>query len=91
MKIQYSGDLIHLDYITIPGARMKVLHHALMAEYSKVNLPIYVLLIGSLNDILKDQTSEEVMADIKLFRNFVMSLQGGMSNTFAIATLPSPP
>jgi len=40
---------IHIDYITIPGATVKDLHHAFLSEYGNVHRPIDVLLVAGLN------------------------------------------
>ena len=91
----YQGDDIHIDYITIPGATVRELEHAFMAEYSNVHRPVDVLLVGGLNDILRGATDSEIIEDISHFRNSVKSISAGTGDihqgSFAAATLPFPP
>ena len=57
---RYVGDSIHIDEITIPGACLKVLLHALAIEYGKSHRPIDVLVVAGANDILKGLSLAEV-------------------------------
>ena len=47
----YSGDEIHLDMISIPGASLDNLFHALSAEYGGLNRPIDVLLVAGVRHL----------------------------------------
>ena len=89
----YQGDPIHIDYITIPGATVKDLHHAFLAEYGNVHRPIDVLLVAGLNDVLKGATVQQIMQDIEEFKESVRSLcvLDETWSSFAVATLPFPP
>ena len=89
----YQGDPIHIDYITIPGATVKDLHHAFLAEYGNVHRPIDVLLVAGLNDVLKGATVQQIMKDIEDFKESVRSLciLDETWSSFAVATLPFPP
>ena len=51
----YPGDDIYVDMIGIPGATIKMLHHAFMAEFKDSNRPVDVLLVGGLNDVLRPE------------------------------------
>ena len=92
---QYPGDDIHIDYLTIPGATIKTLHHALLAEYESAYRPIDVLLVSGLNDILRGRTSDQVISDMERLVSAVMDLPRsndcGALNTIGISTLPFPP
>ena len=73
-----------IDYITIPGATVRELEHALMAEYSNVYRAVDMLHVGGLNDVLRGAvdmlhvgglndvlrgaTDSEIMEDIWVFR-----------------------
>ncbi len=67
----YQGDDIHIDYITIPGATVRELEHVFIAEYSNVHRPLDVLLVGGLNDILREATDSEIIEDIDHFRRHI--------------------
>jgi len=56
----YRGDEIHVDYIKIPGATVRKLEHAFMAEYSNVHRAVDMLLVGGLNDVLRGATDSEI-------------------------------
>ena len=43
----YKGDPLYVDYLGIPGARVKQLHHAFICEYGQVNVPVDVVMIGN--------------------------------------------
>ena len=84
----YEGDTLHLDEIMIPGARIRELMHAFQAEYSGINRPVDVVIVGGINNILEGQGPGEVMHEIKEFYREVMRIRG---SSFAVATLPFPP
>ena len=88
----YNGDPIHIDYLGIPGAWITDLHHAWMAEYEYVDTPVDVVLMAGLNDILNDQSAEEIMRDILYFRKSVKEItRHGERSSFAVCTLPFAP
>ena len=64
----YPGDDQHIDYITIPGAYIKDLHHAFMAEFKGVYRPVDVLLVGGVNDVLRGLTAGQILQDILNFK-----------------------
>ena len=74
---------------------MRSLHHAYMAEYSKWYRPVDVLLVGGLNDAMRDRSAEDIIQDIQAFKVDVLSIHrdpdAGEKSSFAAATLPSPP
>ena len=71
---------------------MRSLHHAYMAEYSKWYRPVDVLLVGGLNDAMRDRSAEDIIQDIQAFKADVLSLHrdhdAGKKSSFAAATLP---
>ena len=91
----YKGDSLHLDSIAIPGATVKMLHHAFACEYKNFWKPLDVILCGGLNNLLRGQSKEQLMSEIKRFKNYVVRLgndSGYMhENTFAVCTLLYPP
>ena len=52
----------------IPGATVRELEHAFMAEYSNVYRAADMLHVGGLNDVLRGATDSEIMEDIWDFR-----------------------
>ena len=54
-KTQYEGDLMHVDYLSIPGANLNTLTNAFKYEYQEKPFlkPLDVVLIGGYNDILE--------------------------------------
>ena len=65
---------MHIDYITIPGATIKNLHHAFISEFKGAYCPVDVLLVGGVNDVLQGRTAEQVLADILNFKISVLSM-----------------
>ena len=88
----YPGDDIHVKQLTIPGATLRSLHHAFMAEYSNCYKPFDVLLVGGLNDAMRGRSAEDIIQDIQAFKVDVLSIHrdpdAGEKSSFAAATLP---
>ena len=72
LRVQYEGDAVHTDYITIPGAKIETLQQAFLIEYGKETRGIDVLVVAGLNKILRVDSVEALMRKIDLFRNTVM-------------------
>lgn len=77
----YQGDPIHLDYITIPGATVKELHHAFRAEYGNIHRPVDVILVAGLNDISRVSSADKIIRDI-------IDFNGTASNIFTFVISP---
>ena len=92
-KDGYKGDCLHLDHITIPGATVAELRHAYAAEYEGYWRPIDATLVAGINNLLQGQIKEELMAEIKAFKEMVMRMgeAQGHINSFAVVTLYYPP
>ena len=86
---QYRGLPFHIEMVTIPGARISDLKQAVWAEYSNVTKPLDILLCAGLNDLLRNYTAQDIMADLRDFKADVMAWDS--RNTFAVCTLPLPP
>ena len=52
----YPGDNIDADYLTIPCATVRKLHHAFKAKYKNVDPLVDVMLVGGLNDICTERS-----------------------------------
>jgi len=94
-KSGYPGDEIHVDIIGVPGATIKMLHHAFLAEFENSYRPVDVLLVGGLNDVMKGRPLHKIMTDLNNFKRDVIALKrpSGTNGdcTFAVATVPYPP
>ena len=88
----YTGDALHMDFITIPGGTIKVLKHALLAEYGAGNRALDVCCVFGLNNLLRNRKVADIVADMKDFQNTVHRIAPpGKSNSVAIATIIIPP
>ena len=90
-RVQHRGDIMHINYITIPGGKIDTLQQAFRIEYGKEVRGIDVLVVAGLNDIAKGDYKEVVMRKLDLFKNTVMKQSQNRHpttpNTFAVATL----
>ena len=95
MGVVCPPDTSHVDWLTIPGAKVEDLRLAWRVDYSKNTKPMRILLVAGLNDLAKGGTFDTLTAEIKRF-NEVVKQQGrefhpGMNNSFAVAPLiPAP-
>ena len=92
---KYPGDDIHEDLIGIPGGTVRILHHAFMAEFGSSSIPVDVLVVGTVNDVMRGKNASKIIRDLRKFKNDVLSMKtragvGGRS-TFSVATHPFPP
>ena len=91
---QYPGDLIHVDYITIPGADIKTLRNAFRLDYVDkfLGMPLDVCLVAGYNDLVRRYSREQIRHDFREFSAMVIDAQSGLDiNTFAVFTLMLPP
>ena len=88
---QYQGDLIHVDYISIPGATIEDLIRAFKADYEQLPQikPLDVVLVAGYNDLVKGYSRELITHTFRKFTRAV--LQQGSTNTVGISTLMYPP
>jgi len=85
----YKGDPLHVDRVSIPGARIKNLSHAFAATYFSSSMTADVCVWTSLNDVVDCRTPIEIMAVFEMFDEAVKYNLPG--STVAICTLPLPP
>ena len=87
--------MIFIDIIGIPGATIKMLHHAFMAEFKNSYKPVDVLLVGRLNDVMRGRSLDKIKRDLTNFKRDVTLLKRSCGDivecTFAVATVPYPP
>ena len=94
---QYVGDMIHLDYLTIPEGYVEDLVHAFRLEYELLNhpKPLDVLLVAGYNDLLQNNSRQFIMEGYRHLAQLVLNLgkdkHPGVTNSFAVASLLYPP
>ena len=86
----YEGDIDHVDWSTSPGATIQTLLHMWRSDYRNEKKPMDVLVIGGLNNILRGETVDKIMARFEEFFHAVelqgQKQHGNNRNTFAITT-----
>ena len=87
-------DSSHVDWVTIPGAKISDLLLAWRADYQKEVRPMRILLVAGLNDLVKGGSRDSVMSAITEFRSAVdhqNRYHPGAQNQFAVSPLLCPP
>ena len=84
-------DTSHVDWLTIPGAKIEDLILAWRLDYSKYTRPMRILLVAGLNDLAKGGSFDTLTSQYKRLYE-VVKIQGreyhpGMANSFAVAPL----
>ena len=67
MNILETISSIHIDYISIPGATIRDLHHAFRVEYGNTHRSVDVILCSGLNDVIDGSTSDQIMNDVDIY------------------------
>ena len=90
---QYDGDLIHTDYITIPGATIDELTRAFSVEYRDFRFPLDVIMVAGYADILEGRSRYAIIESFSQFSRAVLATNSGHDgvNTVAICSLLYPP
>ena len=80
-KREYKGDIMHVDYVTIPGAKIDTLINAFSLDYivKPHPRPIDVVLVAGYNDLLAGCSKQDLMNSFLRFTTTVMS--AGPSNS----------
>ena len=84
----YPGNDIHIDQVGVSGAKIADLEHAFMAEYSNLPKPWDVLVVSGYNDLARGRSPDEIITDLKSFKDKVTK---HMDSSFSVATIPLPP
>ena len=89
---QYDGDIMHCDYISIPGATIDTLTHAFRLDYvEKVHpKPLDVVIVAGYNDMINGYTRQSIMDSFSRFTDYVKmagSEHHGQTNTVAVSNL----
>ena len=94
---QYTGDNMHVDYVTIPGGTLDTLSNAFRLDYivKEHTRPLDVVLVGGYNDLVQGHSRDFIVWELQKFANMVLeagsNLHPDSPNTVAIATLMYPP
>ena len=84
---QYVGDLLHVDYITIPEGCLEDRVHAFRLDYelSEQLRPSDVFVVAGHNDFMKNQSRSFIMQGLKHLSELVLS--NGKNKTLSILML----
>ena len=92
---QYTGDLVHVDHIGIPGATVDILTQAFRVDYEYEKRGIDVVLVAYYNDYLQGATARDILVSLDKMYNVISSQarhhHPSIKNSLAVATLPYPP
>ena len=91
---EYTGDILHTDYLTIPGASLHTLTNAFRIEYvdTEHGRPLDVCIVAGYNDLVRNYDKEYLLHKLqKLADMIVGATVGQVKNTVAISTLMYPP
>ena len=88
--LQYQGDVMHCDYISIPGATIDTLSQAFRLDYvEKIHSrPLDVVLVAGYNDIVIGRSRESIMDSFLRFTNVVKNAGSTLhqeNNTVAVS------
>ena len=89
----YEGDTQHVDYVTIPGAKLEAIFHAFKLEYSYHTRPMDIFIVAGYNDLVKNTSRNVIFDEIKKFTEYVLALpnEDNATNTVTVGTLLYPP
>ena len=91
---KYKGDILHTDYLTIPGASIHTLTNAFRIEYvdTKHGRPLDVCVVAGYNDLVRNYDKEYIRHRLQKLSDMVLAAKvGHVENTIAISTLMYPP
>ena len=94
LGVSCPPDTSHVDWVTIPGAKISDLSYAWRLDYHREYRPMRVLLVAGLNDLIQGGSKDTVMEAIKHFQQVIDAqnfYHPGAKNQFAVATLLNPP
>ena len=94
----YPGDIVHTDYISIPGAGLGILTHAFKHDYMQdrtIPRALDVVMVAGYNDLVEGLTREYILNKFTEFAEMVLDLRVNnnpdLRCTVAIAGLMYPP
>ena len=86
----YKGDILHCDYLTIPGASIHTLTNAFKIEYLDTAhaRPMDVCIVAGYNDLVRNYDREYIMYKFKKLAAMVLDAKvPNVENTVTISTL----
>ena len=98
--VQYSGDSMHIDYLTIPDADLKTLTNAFRIEYMDEETrrrPMDVVLVAGYTNLVEGHARDYIVEKFHIFADMIMNesrakkLDRTAGNTVAICSLTYPP
>ena len=85
----YEGDPLHVERVSVAGATVQILGHAIANNYFKLGIPIDLLVCCGLNNISQGRSAFEIMSDYVMLQEAV---QWNLpTSTLILCTLPLPP
>ena len=95
MAKQYTGDLLHIDHVGIPGANIDTLTQAFRIDYEREKRGMDVVIVSYYNDYLKGRTAKDILVSfswlLHVVKNQATRHHPTKPNTLAVATLPYAP
>ena len=97
--LQYSGDSIHIDYLTIAGADLDSLINAFRLEYMSEmqERPMDVVVVAGYSDLVEERSRYDILNKLHILVHTVMdetrarNLPPDEGNSVAVGTLMYPP
>ena len=96
-RLQYPGDQIHVDYITIAGGDIEALTHAFWLDFvaKPQKKPLDVAVVAGYNDLVIGNSREHIMHMLNRLTDLVklagVNHHPDIPNTVAISTFMFPP
>ena len=94
-SVTVAPDIIHIDWLTIPGARVDELCDAWRLDYHREARPMRIMLVAGLNDLIKGGSKASFIEAVLGFKINVDAQNkyhlDGTKNEFCVAPLMNPP
>ena len=88
-RTNYSGDPFHIERVSVAGATVRSLAHAVEVDYFNLGIPLDLLICVGLNDVIKGRSALDIMCDYAMLQE---ALEWRLpTSTLSICTLPLPP
>ena len=95
MDAGYKGDVVHIDWLTSPGATIQSLEYMFRLDYHHETRPMDILLVAGLNNVLRGENDDRIMARLHSFYSVVKDqsekYHPEQPSTFSVATFLYPP
>ena len=88
-RTRYDGDPFHIERISVAGATVRNIAHAIDVAYFNLGKPIDLLICAGINDIIRGHSAIEIMCDLVMLEEALETRLP--TSTMAICTLPLPP